>query len=174
MMHRLTTLAALSATLLAFGCTTPRSRHLRSGRVPPEPAPLEVATLPIPGSRHSLPSRTGHVLLLLVSPANLQPAYKVRFQGVVYLVALQGGGEVVHVHTDDPRFQSPEGLRVGDSLQRVRELGGGKPVARPFWGDYVSALPSGWYAAFSLPERPPYPDPLPEARVRWFFQADRR
>jgi hypothetical protein len=75
------------------------------------------------------------------------------------------------VITYDRRFQSPEGLRVGDSLQRVRELGGGEPVARPYWGDYMSTLPSGWYASFALPARLPYPDLSPEARVQSFFQA---
>jgi hypothetical protein len=166
MMHRLTMLAALSATLLAFGCTTPRSRQLRSGSARRGPAPREVATPPTLGSRIRFPDRSDDYLL--VSPAQLSPAYRVRFQGVLYEVGVEGD-KVVYVSTADPRFQSPEGLRVGDSFQKVREHGGGKPGLLPGWG-YRSALPSGWYAAFDFSEQHPYPDLSPEAHVRWFFQ----
>jgi hypothetical protein len=78
MMHRLITLAALSATLLAFGCTTPRSRHLRSGPAPPDPDPQEVAILPMLGSRNPFPVR--YKYQLLVSPSQTLPAYDVRFK----------------------------------------------------------------------------------------------
>ena len=126
--------------------------------------------MPILGSRHHLRGRPGYLTLTSPVSSQFEPAYKVRFQGVIYTVVIRGD-EVVHVTTYDPRFQSPEGLRVGDSLQRVRELGGGEPVARPYWGDYMSTLPSGWYASFALPARLPYPDLSPEARVQSFFQA---
>ncbi|HET7228663.1 MAG TPA: hypothetical protein VFJ16_01540 [Longimicrobium sp.] len=163
-MLRLTTLAALSATFLAFGCTTPRSEHLRSDPAPPHSAGHEVSTLPTLGSVNRFPAYE----YLLVSPSQLLPSSRVRFQGVLYTVAVQGD-TVVHVSTADPGFSSPEGLRVGDSLQKVREHGGGEPGLMPGWG-YTSALPSGWYAAFEAPERHPYPALSPDARVRWFFQ----
>jgi hypothetical protein len=166
MTHCLTTLAALSATLLVFGCATARSGQLRSGPAPPDPDPREVAILPTLGSRNPFSGR--YEYQLLVSPSQTLPAYDVRFQGVLYTFAVQRD-TVVHLSTADPRFQSPEGLRVGDSLQKVREHGGGQPSLMPGWG-YQSALPSGWYAAFEAPDRHPYPDLSPEARVRWFFR----
>jgi len=54
---------------------------------------------------------------------------------------------IIAVSTDDQRFRTAEGLRIGDSYARALELGG-KPLSDPGEPESVR-MPSGWIARFA-------------------------
>jgi hypothetical protein len=76
-------------------------------------------------------------------------------------VASVDGRKVAYVKTSDSHFITPEGLKVGSSLDEVRRAGGSAVVAEAGWA-FFSDLPSGWRAMFSgLPDHgAPRPDGL--------------
>ncbi|NIP93899.1 MAG: hypothetical protein GWO24_10780, partial [Akkermansiaceae bacterium] len=72
--------------------------------------------------------------------------------GVEYLLAAEpevpddaGRVEICHILTTDPGYVSPEGLRVGDTLERMREVLAEDGIA---FNAGCAALPSGWNACF--------------------------
>lgn len=83
-----------------------------------------------------------------ISSAQIAPGCTVTIAGITYFVASLDRRHVAYIQTADSRFVSPEGLRVGSSLQDVRNAGGGERVGERGW-KYFSNLPSGWRAEFT-------------------------
>ncbi len=98
--------------------------------------------------------QTGH--LVLVSSAQLSPSYIIMRGEHVYEVTVHievRDGKVVsiidYISPLDKEFTTPEGIRVGDSFEKVRRVSKEDVIREPGWGFYAYIkLPSGWGAAF--------------------------
>jgi len=87
-----------------------------------------------------------------VSSAQTARGCEVLADGVRFFVASVDGRKVAYVKTSDSHFITPEGLKVGSSLEDVRGAGGSAVVAEAGWA-FFSELPSGWRAMFAgLPD----------------------
>jgi hypothetical protein len=90
--------------------------------------------------------------LYVISSAQVAPGCGTVVGGVSYLVASIDGKSIAFIRTSDTGFVTPEGLRIGSSVEDVRRAGGGEVLGEIGWAFY-SKLPSGWRAVFSgLPE----------------------
>lgn len=82
----------------------------------------------------------------MVSPGQLDKCSKVFIDGVQYTIAFRKrswlrGNVVTYVHTQDPNFRSPEGLRIGDTLLVNKEA---DIVAAPGFEIYVRDKKYTW------------------------------
>lgn len=83
----------------------------------------------------------------LVDAGQMSPAYRVTFERVQYIVAVDPMRRVRYVETTDPQFRTREGLSVGASDAEVFAAGGSRAIDDPGWGRY-SRLQSGWNARY--------------------------
>jgi hypothetical protein len=78
---------------------------------------VKLPTEPEIGKRIAVPRRA-EVGRCMTSPGQLDQCVIVTVNGIKYTVGYRMGAPrsnvVTYVHTDDPNFRSPEGLRVGD------------------------------------------------------------
>lgn len=78
---------------------------------------VKLTTQPEIGKRIAVP-RTAEVGLCMSSPGQMDKCFKATVNGIKFMIAYRRSGPlgnvVTYVHTDDPGFTSPEGLRVGD------------------------------------------------------------
>ena len=110
----------------------------RVGDVLPDPGPACVQTM--------------------ATPSQMWPSYETVVDGVLYTLGIDKEHRVQFVWTDDRKFRTPEGLKVGDPVPA------GEMRHEAGWGVYV-ILPSGWRAFLSIA-------PSPKARVTGFFLRD--
>jgi hypothetical protein len=115
---------------------------------------LMVSTLPVVGS--AMPCRASDGDLLVVAEGELAPSCAIRWRGTDIKLYPDGTGRVVRgLITWDASFASPDGVRVGASIDAVRAAGGSAPAVD--WGHITySTLPSGWVAVW--PGRPGHTD----------------
>lgn len=83
----------------------------------------------------------------VIASAQTAPGCGVRAGGIMYFVATIDGRTVAYISTRDPRFITPEGLRVGSTGLEVTEKGGSQVLGETGWR-YFARLPSGWCAMF--------------------------
>ncbi len=84
--------------------------------------------------------------------------------GTKYFIDVQTDNSVVtNISTRDSKFRTPEGIRIGDTWSKVKELGG-----KVFFDEsdicYLR-LPSGWLCTFSINDGESCDDLAPESRV---------
>lgn len=115
-----------------------------------------------------LPFNRRSTTLLMTGSGGLEPAYDVKHNGLEFTVCAHKDMLIHYVSTNDPRFLTPEGIAVEESLKRVLETSNGKLIKEPGWAFYVS-LKSGWNAAF-VQESMTEGELLPEAKVRFLFK----
>jgi hypothetical protein len=103
---------------------------------------VELRTEPELGEHIAVPRRAD-VGRCMSSPGQLDKCVKVSVNGISYIVGYRKrgvhGNIVTYVHTDDPRFRSPEGLRVGvvatvDSSESLIAAPGWEIYGRKGWG----------------------------------------
>ena len=82
------------------------------------------------------------------NPSRLDTAYRVIFDDVKYTVYVSPEETISTVQTLDSNFKAPEGIKVGDPLQKVLKIAKSDPVRVADCYYYVS-LKSGWKAVFS-------------------------
>lgn len=79
----------------------------------------KLAREPEIGKSISVPA-TAEIGRCMASPGQLDRCFRGSVNGIKYTVAFRRrglrGNVVTYVHTDDPGFKSPDGLRVGDAL----------------------------------------------------------
>ena len=126
-----------------------------------------------PGSRHH-PCRLQRVGCERVDKfvwslgAQKRRAYRVVFHDVEYTAGIDPSRRIRFIETNDSRFQTREGLRVGATLGDVLAAGGRSPVYEAGWGRW-SLLQSGWCAFFAAPS---VTDALGAPRVLSYFRRD--
>ena len=95
-------------------------------------------------------------------------AYRVVFHDVEYTAGVDPSRRIRFIETNDSRFRTREGLRVGATLGDVLAAGGRSPVYEAGWGRW-SLLQSGWCAFFAAPSAT---DALGAPRVLSYFRRD--
>jgi hypothetical protein len=108
--------------------------------------------------------------LLMIRSAQTDPAYDVSYQGKNFTVTANDK-IISYISTTDGGFKTPEGIGVGDTLEKVLSLPQRKLIREPGWAFYVY-LESGWYAAFTRGEYMTEEELSPTAMVKWLFRRD--
>jgi hypothetical protein len=73
--------------------------------------------------------------------------YSMKFNSIKYTVTTNTKGIINYISTTDSQFVSPEGIKIGDSLAKVREVSKKDLIKESRCVSYVP-LKSGWKAAF--------------------------
>jgi hypothetical protein len=97
--------------------------------------------------------------------------YRVIFKKVRYDVTVDANRIIKSISTDDEKFITPEGIRVGDALEKVVKASGSKPVNMDMCF-YDLKLKSGWHATFGQAEMKDDGSLADEAKVGGFFKRD--
>ena len=97
------------------------------------------------------------------------PSYQVRDHGSVFLIALDPTDTIRYISTYDASFATPEGIRVGSTLESVRRAGAPAPVQEMGWAAHAT-LPSGWSVAFTDGSGINAPPLSPSSQVKWLFR----
>ena len=120
--------------------------------------PIMLETEPRPGMTVKVYSKGSQLTSASVASSRLFRAYKARYKGVDYLLAVTldpllfpsdgSGVEVIVqlVETQDLDFVSPEGLRIGETYARIKELTAVEENS--FYFECI-ILPSGWKACLN-------------------------
>jgi hypothetical protein len=104
----------------------------------------------------------------IVGGAQSWSAYRVVFHDVEYTAGVDPSRRIRFIETNDSRFRTREGLRIGATLGDVLAAGGRSPVYEAGWGRW-SLLQSGWCAFFAAPSAT---DALGAPRVLSYFRRD--
>jgi hypothetical protein len=105
---------------------------------------------------------------LMIRSAQTDPAYEVSFNGIEYIVTVNDK-RISAITTRDPRFQTPEGISVGDTLEKVLKISQSELGREPGWAFHVY-LKSGWHAAFTQGDSMTEGELAPTAKVKWLFR----
>jgi len=84
---------------------------------------------------------------IIVTPSHMDDMYKVTIDGVAFGLGVGGDGLISYVSTNDPSFITPEGARVGMTLQEMPPSVERRVQRSAGWIFYIR-LPSGWRVAF--------------------------
>lgn len=126
--------------------------------------PLLVACVPEIGK--PLPFKADPQYEITMSTSRKDAAYFIRVGEIEYSLAVDDKGLVSYLSTSHPEFRTPEGLRVGSSLDEARAAGAGEFAPEHGWACFAK-LPSGWWAASLLAGAPQTCDP----RIALFFKG---
>ena len=86
---------------------------------------------------------------LLISAASIRDeSYTLNEKGIEYIICLNAGKKIEYICTEDKKFVSPEGLKIGDTLKRALTATPDNLIIERGWAYYVK-LPSGWNASFT-------------------------
>jgi len=116
-----------------------------------------------------LPFKRRSNALLMTASGSLDPSYEVEFRGIEFTVCARKDRLITHVSTNDRRFRTPEGIAVGDSLQKVLKVSNSELAREPGWAFYMQ-LESGWIAGFTQGESMTDGELPSEAKVKFLFK----
>jgi len=154
----------MAAGLLALAVVACHSARDSRSRVPLLEDAIPVAAEPVIGQ--PLPFRAEPQFEMVLPPAEKSPAYMIWVGEVQFDVAVNGQGLVSYLSTSHPSFQTPEGLRVGSTLEEARAAGASEFAPDHGWACYAE-LPSGWRAGTRLGDPPQTCEP----KIAWFFKG---
>ena len=110
-----------------------------------------------------------HGLLTSSSSINSE-AYTVYENGIKYVISVDKNKEINYISTMDKNFMSPEGIRVGNSLQQVLNVADSKNINKEFGWAFFVKLPSGWSVAFTQGKTVTEGKLKNIAEVKWLFK----
>ncbi len=87
--------------------------------------------------------------LMMVSSSNIVPFFEFEYRGVRFTVAAEYEDRFDFLSTADPRFETPEGIRVGMTLSEIQALVDLPVEEERGYSCYVK-LPSGWNADLEI------------------------
>lgn len=108
---------------------------------------------------------------LMISSGQTDPAYEVSYKGIEYRVTLNDDKRISAISTHDLSFKTPEGIGVGDTLEKVLKVSQSELNTERGWAFFVY-LKSGWAAAFTQGDYMTEGKLAPTAQVKWLFQRD--
>ena len=123
----------LTCTMLGTQFATPQVTHYPS---------------PIPRIGDRIPCGPVDSIVYAIASAQLSHGCKAICGGIPFFLATNDWITISYISTRDSSFSTPDGVRVGQSYERVRWLGGSQIVPEIGWA-YYSYLPSGWCAKYS-------------------------
>ena len=102
---------------------------------------LEFRSIPKLGS--VLPGLPESHTRIMVSASQTWRSYDALVDGIAFTIGVDDQSQVRFVSTRDARFVSPEGLRIGASMETAQRAAKTPVYAEEGWGHYAE-LPSGW------------------------------
>jgi len=126
-------LSVITSVILAIGCAHSNDQYVPTRSLP------ELGT----------PFHPTGIAPDIVFPGRTMEAYGISVAGIRYGVIVDStNSRVVAISTADPKFSTPEGVKIGDTLFRLRNLPGRwlEPQRR-------FLLESGWAALIDAEER---------------------
>lgn len=108
--------------------------------------------------------------LLMTASGGMEPSFEAEYEGIKFLVAIgYESRRISFISTTDNRFQTGEGIRIGDTLEKVLETSKGEIIKEPGWAFFVR-LKSGWNAAFVQGAEITEGELPPGAKVSFLFK----
>ena len=106
--------------------------------------------------------------MTLVSSGQMSPSTTVKIDGSDFDL-VTSDNDTIYLGTNDKRFQTPEGYKVGTKLSELLNNIKDSLTKEPGWGYYYK-LPSGWSLGFC--EGNSCTDKYPEnsSKVKWIFK----
>ena len=123
------------------------------------------AVLPVKKRKFKTP-----VIYLMTGSGGMEPSFETEFEGINFLVATgHESKRISFISTTDKRFQTGEGIRIDDTLQKVLETSKGEIIKERGWAFFVR-LKSGWNAAFVQGAEMTEGELPPGAKVSFLFK----
>ncbi len=101
----------------------------------------------IPRLGQKMPCVPNPSVAYVIKSAQTAEGCELSISGIVFFFATTNGKSISYISTKDPRFKTPEGIGVGNTLADVLAAKGGLPMEEPGLL-YYSKLRSGWRAAY--------------------------
>ena len=109
--------------------------------------------------------------LEMTNPSNLSKSYKIQVDDIIYGISINSDDFVNYIATRDKRFRTDDSLRVGSTLEEIRNSTKNKSRYFPGWGYYIP-LPFGWNAGFCEGQSCTSDSLTATSKIDWFFKAD--
>jgi hypothetical protein len=106
---------------------------------------------------------------MMIASSQFSVAYIVEDGGHRYTITVDSSRMINYISPDDKSFVTPEGVKAGDTYERVRKLST-RPLRTEEGWAYFIELPSGWNAAFIQGKTMTEGKLSPKARVKWLFK----
>ena len=88
----------------------------------------------------------------LIASGQMAQGCDVIYSGIKFFIATIDGKQISFISTRDSNFVSPDGIRVGDNIKKIRAVKGTEIIPEIGWS-YYSILPSGWCTRYpGIPE----------------------
>jgi hypothetical protein len=82
-----------------------------------------------------------------IAQAQLAEGCEAIISDITYFFGTTDHKTIAYISTRDPKFRTPEGIHVGNTLIDVLSVNGGAPIEERGWAFY-SILRSGWRAEY--------------------------
>jgi hypothetical protein len=105
----------------------------------------------------------------MISPSRVTSAYAVFDNGITFIVSVDNDGNLNYISTRDSQFKTPEGLKVGTTLEKTKNYQVGKLNKESGWCFWI-LLSSGWKAAFIQGSSAAEGKLKPDSKIKWFFK----
>jgi len=167
------TLVVLALTSMVLCQTALSQNGKKKAARQPEIKSVRIALKEEPrlGSRLAGGVRSSSILLP-ISPSRMYPSYEVSYDDIEYTICVNGNRIINYISTETPDFRTPEGIAVGNTLEKVLEVSQAKLVKEKGWA-FVVPLKSGWKAAFIQGASMTEGELAPNAPVIWLFKRGR-
>jgi len=107
--------------------------------------------------------------LLLVSSAQMSPYRTINIGNSAFQLVKDSKGDTSFIGTWHKSFMTPEGYKVGMSLQRVKKEYRDNLLKEPGWGYYIE-LPSKWNLQFVVGQTATEHVPVDTTKVTYIFK----
>ena len=108
--------------------------------------------------------------LTLVSSAQISPCTTVKINGSDFDLVTRDN-DTIYLTTNDKRFQTPEGYKVGTRLSELPKNIQQELTEEPGWGYYYK-LSSGWTLGFCEGNSCTDNYPQKNSKVKWIFKRE--
>jgi hypothetical protein len=106
---------------------------------------------------------------IMAASGSFLAKYILRVDSIEFVLGISPEGHVKYISSSDQKFVTDEGLRIGDSWLKVKNISNSELVKETGWAFYIP-LQSGWNAAFVIGESMTEGSLSEESQVGWFFK----
>ncbi len=110
----------------------------------------------------------GQNKMILVSTGQISPGTTIKIDGYNFDLVAKGN-DTIYLTTNDKKFQTPEGYKVGVKFSELPKNIQSKLTKEPGWGYYYK-LPSGWTLGFCEGNSCTDNYPKSDSKAKWIFK----
>ncbi len=107
--------------------------------------------------------------LLMTFSGSVEPYQEIKLYGCDFAVVLNESNDTTHWSTNDNKFETPEGFKVGTNWEELPTELQNAVNQMPGWGYYIK-LNSGWQLGFCEGESCTDSEPKDGSTVKWIFK----